>query len=422
MIKSFLVIIRVHSWPKKTMPRFEYSAINASKKTEKGTVTAESAFAARKQLRSRGLHPTEVRQIRMETTQKTLKDIFARSGKKDVAGFTKELATMLNAGIKLTDALSVLTLQVTNPHLRAAVTEIRDRVMTGESFADSISEYDQYFDVIYTSMVRVGEVTGTLGETLSTISAFMDKRQKLEAKMKTVMMYPAILFLFCIIVVMVITIVVIPQITEQLQKTGQELPWITKVIMGFSNVMRSWWVVVILGGIAGLIVLYNKLVKTEKGAYLRDKFILSCPGLGKLVKQEIVARFTSTLATLLGSGLSMAESLRVVSQVTGNVIMTNAIKQARERILSGADIMTPLRDSGVIDPAIAHMVAIGEKSGELEQMLQMISDNLEADSDLRVERFSRVIEPVIIIFMAGVIGIIAYATLLPLFKFSVTQF
>jgi type II secretory pathway component PulF len=149
---------------------------------------------------------------------------------------------------------------------------------------------------------------------------------------------------------------------------------------------------------------------------------LASPGFGNLVKQEIVARFTSTLATLLGSGLSMADSLRVVSQVTGNVIMTNAIKQARERILSGADITTPLRDSGVINPAIAHMVAIGEKSGELEQMLNMISENLESDSDLRVERFSRVIEPVIIIFMAGVIGIIAYATLLPLFKFSVTQF
>jgi type II secretory pathway component PulF len=404
------------------MPRFEYSAINASKKTEKGTVTAESAFAARKHLRSRGLHPTDIRQVRMETAQKTLKDVFARSGKKDVAGFTKELATMLNAGIKLTDALSVLTLQVNNPHLRAAVTEIRDRVVTGESFADSISEYEQYFDVIYTSMVRVGEVTGTLGDTLSTISGFMDKRQKLEAKMTTVMMYPAILFLFCIIVVMVITIVVIPQITEQLAKTGQQLPWITTAIMGFSNVMRSWWVLVIIGGITGLILLYKRLVKTEKGAYLRDKFILASPGFGNLVKQEIVARFTSTLATLLGSGLSMADSLKVVSQVTGNVIMTNAIKQARERILSGADITTPLRESGVIGPAIAHMVAIGEKSGELEQMLHMISDNLEADSDLRVERFSRVIEPVIIIFMAGIIGIIAYATLLPLFKFSVTQF
>jgi len=404
------------------MPRFEFSAINASKKTEKGTVTAESAFAARKHLRSRGLHPTDIRQVRMETTQKTFKDILAGSGKKDVAGFTKELATMLNAGIKLTDALSVLTLQVSNPHLRAAVTEIRDRVVTGESFADAIAEYGQFFDLIYTSMVRVGEVTGTLGNTLSTISAFMDKRQKLEAKMTTVMMYPAILFLFCIIVVLVITIVVIPQITEQLQKTGQELPWITNAIMGFSNVMRSWWIIAIIGGIAGLIFLYKRLVKTEKGAYLRDKFILASPGFGKLMKQEIVARFTSTLATLLGSGLSMAESLRVVSQVTGNVIMTNAIRQARERILSGADISTPLRESGVIDPAIAHMVTIGEKSGELEQMLRMISENLEADSDLRVERFSRVIEPVIIIFMAGVIGIIAYATLLPLFKFSVTEF
>ena len=356
----------------------------------------------------------------METAQKTFKDVFARSGKKDVAGFTKELATMLNAGIKLTDALSVLTLQVSNPNLRAAVTEIRDRVVTGESFADSVAEYGQFFDIIYTSMVRVGEVTGTLGNTLSTISAFMDKRQKLEAKMTTVMMYPAVLLIFSVIVVLVISIVVIPKITEQLIKTGQELPWLTKAVMGFSDVLRSWWVLVIIGGIAGLVLLYKRLVKTEKGAYLRDKLILSSPGFGKLMKQEIVARFTSTLATLLGSGLSMAESLKIVAQVTGNVIMTNAIKQARERILSGADISTPLRDSGVIDPALAHMVTIGEKSGELEQMLRMISDNLEADSDLRIERFSRVIEPVIIIFMAGVIGIIAYATLMPLFKFSTT--
>lgn len=404
------------------MPRFEYTAINSSRKTEKGTVTAETAFAARKHLRSRGLHPTDIKQVRMETAQKTFKDLFAGGGKKEVTSFTKELSTMLNAGIKLTDALSVLTLQVSNPHLKAAVTEIRDRVVTGESFADSIAEYEQFFDLIYISMVRVGEVTGTLGESLSTIAAFMEKRQKLEAKMTTVMMYPAILLVFCIIVVLVITIVVIPKITEQLEKTGQTLPWITRAIMGFSSLLTSWWVLVIIGGIVGVVLLYKRLIKTQKGAYVRDKLLLSLPGIGKLVKQEIVARFTSTLATLLGSGLSMAESLRVVSQVTGNVIMTNAIKKARERILSGADITTPLRESGVIDPAIAHMVTIGEKSGELEQMLMMISENLEADSDLRVERFSRVIEPLIIIFMAGVIGVIAYATLLPLFKLSGTQF
>lgn len=403
------------------MPRFEYIAINSAKKTEKGTVTAESAFAARKHLRSRGLHPTTITQVKMETAQKTVRDIFAKSGKKEVAGFTKELSTMLNAGIKLTDALSVLTLQIQNPQLRAAVTEIRDKVVTGESLAESMGEYTQFFDVIYLSMIRVGEVTGTLGETLAKMAAFMDKRHKLEAKMTTVMMYPAILFIFCIIVVLAITIVVIPKITEQLIKTGQELPWITKVIMGFSNLMTSWWVLVIIGSIFVIVFLYRRIVKTERGALMRDKLLLNLPGFGTLIKQEIIARFSSTLATLMGSGLSMAESLKVVSQVTGNVVMMNAIKQARERILSGADISTPLRESGVIDPAIAHMVTIGEKSGELEQMLRMISENLEADSDLRIERFSRIIEPVIIVFMAGIIGIIAYATLLPLFKYSVTQ-
>jgi len=217
-------------------------------------------------------------------------------------------------------------------------------------------------------------------------------------------------------------IVVIPNITEQLQKTGQELPWLTTFMMGVSSVLTSWWVVAIMAGIVGLVLLYKRLVRTERGAYLRDKLLLGLPGFGPLLKQRIVSRFTSTLATLLGSGLSMAESLRVVSQVTGNVIMATAVKQARERILSGADISTPLRDSGVIDPTIAHMVTVGEKSGELEQMLRMISENLEASSDLVIERLSAIVEPMIIVFMAGIIGVIAYATLMPLFQYSVTQF
>jgi len=404
------------------MPRFEYVAIGSNRKTEKGTVTAESAYAARKHLRSRGLHPTDVKQIRMDTAQKTVKDIFAKSGKKEIAGFTKELATMLNAGIKLTDALNVLTLQVTNPHLRAAVTEIRDRVVTGESFADSIAEYEQFFDIIYTSMVRVGEVTGTLGESLSTIAAFMEKRQKLEAKMMTVMIYPAVLVFVCLIVVIVLMVWVIPKITEQLVATGQTLPWLTRSLMNISALLTSGWVFVIIAGIVGLVLLYKRVVKTERGALVRDKTLLALPGFGALLKQQILQRFTSTLATLLGSGLSMAESLRVVSQVTGNRIMTNAIKQARERILSGADISTPLRESGVINPSIAHMVTVGEKSGELELMLKMISENLEASSDLVVERLSAIVEPLIIVLMAIVIGIIVFATFVPLIQYSVTQF
>ena len=170
--------------------------------------------------------------------------------------------------------------------------------------------------------------------------------------------------------------------------------------------------------IVGVIWALKRFVSTQRGAYLRDKLMLSLPLFGPLIKQRVVARFASTLSTLLGSGLAMAEALGVVSEVTGNSLMRDAVRQARERILSGADIATPLRDSGVIDPTVAHMVAVGEKSGELEKMLKNISENLEASTDIVIERLSAAVEPLIIVTMAVIIGIIAYATLLPILEVS----
>lgn len=404
------------------MPRFSYTAIGGNRKTQKGTISAENAFAARKLLRSKGLHPMEVNPAQAEATARSLGSLLGGNKKKQVTEFTKELSTMLRAGIKLTDAMSVLVQQVSDPQLRAAVADIRDRVVTGESFAESMSEYDTYFDLIYVSMMRVGEVTGTLGQSLATMAEMLDKRQRLESKMTTVMLYPVVLAFVCVIVVMIIMIFVIPTIAGQLEETGQELPALTTAMINLSNILTSGWAFVILGVIFGVVWLYRRLVQTARGVRVRDKVKLSLPGFGPLLKQRIVSRFSSTLATLLGSGLSMAESLRVVSQVTGNVIMDDAVKQARERIMSGSDIATPLRESGVIDPTITHMITVGEKSGELEQMLRMISENLESQSDLVIERLSAVIEPVIIVTMAAVIGVIAFATLMPLFQYSVTQF
>jgi type II secretory pathway component PulF len=403
------------------MPRFSYIAINAAKKTDKGIITAESAFAARKHLRAKGLHPTDIREVAASEAKRRF-SLFGKSARGAVTAFTKELSTMLSAGIKLTDALTVLITQIGDNGLRVAVTDIRDRVVTGESFAETLTEYGQYFDVIYVSMMRVGEVTGTLDKSLATTAAFMDKRQRLEAKMTTAMIYPALLIVGSIGAVLIITIKVIPIIAEQISKTGQELPWITRALVSTSEILTSWWVFPILAGLFGIGWGYKKIMRTAKGSYLRDKLLLSLPGIGPLVKQRIVSRFASTLATLLGAGLSMAESLRVVAQVTGNQIMNDAVKQARDRILAGADIATPLRDSGVIDPSVAHMVAVGEKSGELEQMLKIISENLDASSDLVIERLSAAIEPVIIVVMALVIGVIAYATMKPLIKFSAGQF
>jgi type II secretory pathway component PulF len=249
----------------------------------------------------------------------------------------------------------------------------------------------------------------------------MEKRQRVEAKILTAMIYPIVLVGFCLLAVVILTTKVIPKIGAQIQRTGQELPWITKQLMNFSLVLTTWRVLVLLAGIAVLVVALQRFFKTERGAYLRDKFLLSLPVFGPLIKQRVVARFASTLSTLIGSGLSMAESLRVVAETTGNSLMKRAVQQARERILAGADIATPLRDSGVIDPAIAHMVSVGEKSGELETMLKSISENLESSTDIVIERLSAAVEP-LIIFMAAVVGIIAYATILPILRISSIKF
>jgi general secretion pathway protein F len=401
------------------MPRYHYTAISADGKKIKGAITAENPYAARKQLRTRSIHPSSVTELGSSAGGKAaLLSIFAKGSKSQIIDFTKQMATLLNSGIKLTESLSVLTLQTSDVRFKNALTDIRDRVVTGESFTDALKDYSDYFDVIYVSMVRVGEVTGTLGGSLSTIASFMEKRQRVESKVMTAMIYPIVLIIFCLVAILVLTTKVIPNIGEQIKRAGQDLPWITKQLMNVSYILRSWWLIVVIAAIFGIVWALRRFFKTARGSYLRDRFILSLPLFGPLVKQRVAARFASTLSTLLGSGLAMAESLRVVSEVTGNSLMKRAIQQARERILAGADIATPLRDSGVIDPAIAHMVAVGEKSGELETMLKSISESLEASTDIVIERLSAAVEPIIIIFMAAIVGVIAYATILPILRIS----
>ena len=401
------------------MPRYHYTAIAADGKKIKGAIAAESSYVARKQLRARSIHPMSVTEVGSAAEGRAaLFSIFARGSKSQLIDFTKQMATLLNSGIKLTEALSVLTWQTSDVRFKNAITDIRDRVVTGESFTDALKDYGDYFDVIYVSMVRVGEVTGTLAKSLSTIANFMEKRQRVESKVMTAMIYPIVLMLFCIVAILILTTQVIPKIGEEITRTGQELPWITRQLMNVAFMLTSWWLLVVIAAVIASIWGLRKFFKTERGSYLRDKFLLSLPMFGPLIKQRVVSRFASTLSTLLGSGLAMAESLRVVAEVTGNSLMKRAIRQSRERILAGADIATPLRDSGVIDPAIAHMVAVGEKSGELEIMLKNISENLESSTDTVIERLSAAIEPIIIIFMAAIIGIIAYATILPILEVS----
>ena len=345
------------------MPRYEYIAIAGNGRKVKGTINAETPFAARKQLRTRNMHPSSITEVTSaEESKRVLFASLHRTSKAQLIDFTKQLATLLNSGIKLTEALSVLTMQTSDQRFKTALTEIRDRVVTGESFTDALKDYDDYFDVIFVAMVRVGEVTGTLGECLKTIADFMEKRQRVEAKVLTAMIYPIVLVFFCLAAILILTTKVIPPIGKQILQAGQELPWITQQMMNFSHILTSWRVFVLIAAIVLIVVAAKRFFRTERGAYLRDRFLLSLPVFGPLI-----------------------------------------------------------RESGVIDPAIAHMVAVGEKSGELEIMLKNISENLEGSTDIVIERLSAAVEPLIIVIMAAVIGLIAYATILPILRISAVE-
>jgi type II secretory pathway component PulF len=404
------------------MPRYSYTALASGGKTVKGTVTAESPYSARKQLRARGIHATDVKQVLAESEVKSgLMSFLGRTKKTHIIEFTKQMSILLNSEIKLTESLSVMIEQTSDARFKNVITDIRDRVVTGEAFTEALSDYTDYFDIIYISMIRVGEATGTLDKTMETISAFMEKRRRVESKVMTAMIYPMCIITMGIGAIVFLTTFVLPKIIVQIQKAGMQLPLITRILMAVSHILISYWPIVLI--VIGLAVFaVRRFLQTEKGAYLRDKGFLSLPIFGPLIKQRVVSRFASTLSILLNSGMSMAESLKVVADVTGNVIMADAVKKARDRILSGADIATPLRESGVISPAIAHMVAVGEKSGELARMLQSISENLESSSDIVIERLIAALEPVIIVVMAFFVGLIALAALLPILRFSAGNF
>ena len=229
------------------MPRYHYTAIEAGGKKIKGTLTAESPYAARKQLRVRNIHPSLIKEISSESSKK--ENFFSKITKRNknqVIEFTKQMATLLNSGIKLTDALSVLLMQINDTKFKSAVVDIRDRVVTGESFTDAIKDYNDYFDVIYVSMVRVGDMTGSLGQSLATIANFMEKRRKVESKIITAMIYPILLVFFCLVVVLFLTIKVIPTIGEQIEQAGQQLPWITQRLMDFKNLVMSWKIIIVI--------------------------------------------------------------------------------------------------------------------------------------------------------------------------------
>ena len=403
------------------MPVFTYKGVNAAGKNLRGFVDAESAATARSKLRRDGVFPTEILASDGAPSEAASgrgeAPRFGRSvSDTDLAIATRQLATLVGASVPLVESLGALTEQVESGRLKAAIGGVRDRVNEGSSLADALAAAGPFSD-LYVNLVRAGEASGALDVVLLRLADYLENQVRTRNRVLGIVLYPIIVLTVAVVVAIALVTVVLPKIRSLLEGFGTELPLITRVIMGASDFLTSyWWALLALT--IGAVVFVSSLGRTERGRWAIDEAKLRAPYFGKLVRTVAIARWARTLATLLAGGIPIVRALETAGRVAGNVVIADAVARARESITGGATIATPLRTSGQFPPLVTHMVAVGERSGQLEAMLAKVADTYDEQVETAVTRFTAVLQPVLILFMVGIVAVIILAVLLPLMNIT----
>jgi general secretion pathway protein F len=405
------------------VPVYAYKGVTAAGRKARGHLDADSPRSARAKLRRDGITPIELvaggNITRPGASGSRLADrlpSLQRVSPLDLALATRQAATLLGAGIPLVQGLAALSDQAENPRLKAVLSQVRDRVNEGASFADALSASSVFPD-LYVSMVRAGEAGGALEQVLSRLADYLESQVRLRNKVGSILIYPLMMFLFACLVVGALVTVVLPQITELLVSLNQPLPFYTRWIIALSNFARDWWwgiIIAAVGAVAGL----RAVIRTERGRAAWDRLRLRLPVFGRLVRLLAISRFTRTLSTLLAGGLQITHALQTAGQVAGNTVLAAAIDQARLSITEGASVARPLRASGEFPPLVTHMIEVGEQSGELEAMLAKVADTYEEQVETTVTRVTALLEPILILIMVGIVLVIILATLVPLLQIT----
>jgi len=338
-----------------------------------------------------------------------------------VSAATRQLGTLLAAGIPLTEALRALIEQTEHREAETMFRQIRERVSQGSSLADAMAEQPAWFNDLYVNMVRAGQATGNLDVVFRRLADYMQAQRSLRRKVVSALMYPAMMVGIGVIVVSILMTVVVPKITGMLIDTGQSLPGPTLVLIAISNGFKNyWWLGCLI--IAAISFAFERVYNTSPNGRLAiDRNLLRMPVLGDLLRKQAIARFTHTLATLLESGVPVVSSLEITRNVVGNRVIADATEVIRTRILEGTDIGTPMRATGAFPPVVCYMVQVGEQSGELEQMLDRVGAAYDEEIDVTTSRVTSVLEPILIVFLAVVVGYIVIAIVLPILKVGQIQ-
>jgi len=408
------------------MPMYAYKGVANSGKSVNGVRDADSPKTLRQLLRKDGVLVTS---FELSKGGKAQKEANAKKGglsrevdlggflggvkKVEIAAFTRQMATLIRSGIPLADSLGAMVDQQTNVRFKSPLSEVRTAVNEGSSFADALARHPKLFDELFVSMVRAGELAGNLDDVLGRLADFLEASQKLKSKIQGAMIYPAVMVVVGTGIMAVLMIKVIPQITSMFTSQGKTLPLNTRFLIWMSAFLGHNWLFLLIGTIVG-IILFNKWTRSKDGKPVWHRFVLKLPVLGELVRTINVGRFSRTLGTMLQSGVPMLRALDTAKQIVGNVLIQQAIEDAKKAVTEGESLAQTLKKSGQFQPTMIHMVAVGEKAGQLEQMLERVATTFESEVDTKLSRFTALLEPLMLVVMGGAVAFIVFSILQPI--------
>lgn len=399
------------------MPSFEYSARDRSTgKTIQGIIEAVSQVEGLGVLKDRGLLVTAISESRGRKRAGAPKH---KRKKKitidDKVLFSRQLATMVNAGLPLIEGLSILGENVENGSFSRVILQIKSDVEGGDTLTDAMAKHPKVFDTLYVNLIRAGEAAGMLDQILLQLSTYLEKAATLQRKVKSAMIYPSVIVSVAIAVVALLLIKVVPIFAEIFDSFDAELPAPTQFMITMSEALQANIVYILVGGVVGGF-LFKQYIRTDAGGYQFDKVLLKAPVLGELFQKVAIAKFTRTFSTLLRSGVNIIVSLDIVAKSSGNRVVEEAVYRVRDSIKEGESIAAPLRDSDVFPSMVVRMIDIGERTGALDEMLIKIADYYEEQVDIAVAGLTSLMEPLIICFLGVVVGGIVISMFLPMFQ------
>ncbi|NTU59792.1 MAG: type II secretion system F family protein [Deltaproteobacteria bacterium] len=400
------------------MPVYAWEGKTKSGEVRKGTLEAPNEAVVTAQLRAQKIAPTRIKKS-MGAMSLKIPGFKRKVSTKDVVIFTRQFATMIDAGLPLVQCLDILSTQQENPTFKEILLKVKEDVEAGNTFADALAKHPSVFDRLFVNLVAAGEVGGILDTILNRLAAYIEKAMNLKKKVKGAMVYPATVVAVAVLVVAIILIFVIPVFQSMFAGAGKALPAPTLFVIALSNFTKKYFLliaIVLFLIVAGL----KRVYRTDKGRASFDRLFLKLPILGPLIRKVSVAKFTRTLGTLISSGVPILEGLDVVAKTAGNYVVEQAIIKTRESISEGRTIAEPLKETKVFPPMVVQMIAVGEATGALDQMLSKIADFYDTEVDEAVGALTAAIEPLLMVFLGGAIGGLVVSMYLPVFQMAGT--